>query len=515
MISPCTSRPSIVQNNCLILISCNYVDSSLPSNEGNDFVIGFFTNIGTTTYAVYICTKDPRGTMATISFPSLTLDNYPINIAISPDRCTLHTFPDGIAVNSPFDNDRAIRITTTDGNGADINVYGVNDAVFSADSFVALPCKTFNTNSYRTPDYKYFVFSTEILNAPDRYFSRVLMIPCSAGTHTITYTLPGGIPQTISNVPQYGTRIVQRETDITGTVVTSTSPLAVFTGHLCGQVPGKIPTCDHLIEQIPPHVVYGQTFFVVPMAVRESGDIIKVGSVTDDNQVNVTCTRLTASGTSTTIRTLPTSTINTGGVYEFRTEEKSGGESSADYKREFCCIETSKPAIVMQYSLGHNEDRVRLPPPSSLTSPGDPSMNLVPPVSQYKNDYLIPVLNEAINRPLLESFVGYAIAAEFFDPVNNDERNLVANGTTFLGHRNVLGSRDYINISCSNGRVCGYGAFGPIGKGTTRFAYTSQTESNPGLYAFVTSIGDQVQHAYPAGYECEPIGREFCCYFKK
>ena len=505
-----------------------HVDPSMQSSEGNDFVIAFFDNRPGTDpiYGVQICTKDSRGTTAVISFPSRTTDplvtGYPQNVNIPAGGCVFHNFlrSQDIFVDSTLDENKAIRITTTGGNGADISVFGVNDEGFTADTFVALPCKTFNQNSYRTPDYKYFVFSTGTLGDVDipRFFSRVLVIPCTEGTHTITYTLPGGTAETISNVPQYGTRIIQRETDITGTIVTSSSPLAVFTGHLCGQVPGIVTTCDHLIEQIPPHVVYGQTFFVVPMAVRESGDIIKVGSVTDDNQVNVTCTRLTASGTSTTIRTLPTSTINTGGVYEFRTEEKSGGESSAAYKREFCCIETSKPAIVMQYSLGHNEDRARLPPPplpARVTTSGDPSMNLVPPVSQYKNDYLVPVLNEPMKRSLLESFVGYAIAAEFFDPVNNDERNLMANGATFLGHINVLGSGDYINISCSNGRVCGYGAFGPISRGTTRFAYTSQRESNPGLYAFVTSIGDQVQHAYPAGYECEPIGREFCCYFKK
>ena len=94
-------------------------------------------------------------------------------------------------------------------------------------------------------------------------------------------------------------------------MLTATGPLAVFTGHQCGQFPTNVTACDILVEQIPPHVTYGQTFFALPLAVRRSGELYRVGSILDDNDVTVTCTKLKLDGTPET-RTL-TAKLNSSG----------------------------------------------------------------------------------------------------------------------------------------------------------------------------------------------------------
>ena len=56
-----------------------------------------------------------------------------------------------------------------------------------------------------------------------------------------------------------------------------------------------------------------------------------------------------------------------------------------NYRRDFCCIETTKPAVIMMYSKGHSVDEITIP--DATGTQGDPFMLLVPPVAQYLNNY--------------------------------------------------------------------------------------------------------------------------------
>lgn len=50
--------------------------------------------------------------------------------------------------------------------------------------------------------------------------------------------------------------------DLTGTVVTSSAPVAVYAGHDCALVPYNRYACDHLEEQVPPVETLGQRYVV-------------------------------------------------------------------------------------------------------------------------------------------------------------------------------------------------------------------------------------------------------------
>ena len=454
--------------------------------------------------ALFITTNDPNNARITILVPNRSRDigfsdfprfltitrgisfrvDFPVNISGGPD----------IRVNGSTDRSNGIVIQST----ADVSVIGVNSGSAATDGFLALPCIDFNSadGSSNLVEYKYFIFSAFSMLP---FKSRILIVTCEDDNNDITITLPNdGGTVDVQSLQLYETFMFEEEGDLTGAIVTSRTILSVFASHECGQVPPDATTCDHLVEQIPAHAVYGTMFFAVPFALRESGDILRIGSVTDDNEITVTCTRRTAAGSMSIVNA--SATIDEGGFYEFRTLKLSDvpGLRSTDYRRDFCCIQTSKPAIVMQYSLGGSEDRVFV---SDMAGPiGDPAMSLVPPVEQYSNSYTVHTFDDVVEESEFKSFISWAIPLEFFS-----SGILTLNGNPYPPP--TQGSEEYILIHCKNGELCGFGAFGPMPVGDTTISYESLTD-NPGVYVSIYGFSGESSYAFPAGYQCESIGRK-------
>ena len=421
-----------------------------------------------------ICTNDPLGATVAITTPLLQIEGLPIDISVAAGTCEQIRLPYGIGVIFQERSNKGIHIRST--NGAKLTVR-MREALL-------LPCARFSSTSY-----KYFVFSS---SDP---FAEIILVPCEDGLE-ISYTLPGGTQTPVPPLSQYQTFLILYIRDLTGTIITSSGPLSVVISFFC------------TIQQIPPHVVYGQTFFALPLSspVRHSGDIFRVGSVTDNNVITVTCTQRTASGSPINTINTTSVTINTGDYHQLRINNEPGLRSN-DYQWEFCCIETSKPAIVMRYSNRINRIYVNKTLIISESDDFFQHITLVPPVTQYSNNYLIPGLSTT-SIPFITSrlFISYAIAAKFFNESNNDRINFMVNRTTlFPASQCNNGSGGYIPIHCSNNEVCGYGAFTPIPAGTVSISYTS-----PNAALFVSAYDSDSFDITTAGYELEPIGRELC-----
>lgn len=358
-------------------------------------------------------------------------------------------------MRSSFESLNGIHVSSI--NQVPITVIGVISGNTSNGAFLALPC-----TKYKTREYKYFIFSKTFNSNANN--SKFLIVPCEDHL-TISYALPDDPnPVAIEFTRKFQTILVQRSTDLTGTVVTSSGPLSVFVGHECGQK-SNLTECDFLIEQIPPHVTYGTNFLALPYASRQSGSVFRVGSVLDDNMVNITCTQSSNQAI-----------INDGEHYEFRT-------SSVE---DFCCIETSLPATVMQYALGHSS--------SNNTTDNDFSMSYVPPIEQYRNNYLISTFNTT-------GFMSYALSTLFFNNDTFRSSFLVDSLPFFPG----IGSE----IVCNSGGQNGFGAYTSLSSENTEVSYDDVQVFNEAVYVSVygfTRTGHML--SYPAGYECEPIGRE-------
>ena len=388
-----------------------------------------------------------------------------------------------------------------------LTVYGINDADVSTDAFLGLPFHT-----YSVSQYKYFVFSTTVSGTDVQFESRFLIVGCVDNTivtvrPTQTIEIPtdltgeSGIksvdPSSAVNTGSFTLNCLQTiqfdaSQDLTGTIIESNNPISVFVGHECGQIPADMTTCDHLVEQIPPDVTWGQLFFTVPLDVRESGERYRVGTVSDNNEVTVTCTtegempRQVAQQTIHADRSMQQ-------YVEFDTVGNDINVVNDDYKHDFCCIETSKPAIVMMYSKGHSVDEITLEGISGIQ--GDPFMLLVPPLSQYSNNYTVTSAKQV--RTDFVGHISYSIPSQFFDNSTVAQAALIINGTTFAP------DSGYQPIYCSNNLTCGYGAYSALSRGDHLVQYDM-----PGsvLNLFVYGFLRELSFAYPAGFEMEAIG---------
>ena len=285
------------------MIYCCTTDPTAPSSKGNEFILGFIGNrVERPTVALFVTTDNPDPVNFTVEYFETTQ-----MFEARKERTTLVNLPVGnpgeigdirVVLN---ERNKGVRVKATDPTKL-LTVYGINDADVSTDAFLALPCHT-----YPYLQYRYFVFSTNTISDAGVFQSRFLIVPCEDNTQvTIMPTqqiqantdLTGSpVPLTVQpggsidiRVNRLQTALFQSADDLTGTVLESDKPISVFVGHECGQAPGGITTCDHLVEQMPPDAVWGTQFFTVPLDERESGELYRVGTVVDDNQVTVTCT---------------------------------------------------------------------------------------------------------------------------------------------------------------------------------------------------------------------------------
>ena len=460
--------------------------------------------VDSATAALFVTTDDPGPVEFTVEYFEKT-----VTYEARRGRTTLvklpvsETIPDDIRIRTEDERNKGVRVKATNSSKL-LTVYGINDAAVSTDAFLALPC-----HRYPVVQYKYFVFSTSTELLTGTFQSRFLIIPCEDDTRvTLQPTkqiqadpdLTGQtVPQPIAPGRQLDITMDRLQTaqfnsadDLTGSIIISDKPISVFVGHECGQVPGDVTACDHLVEQIPPDATWGTQFFTAPLDVRESGEHYRVGTVADNNQVTVTCT---LEG-QTTPRLRMTRTLRSQrgqNYFEFDTVGDNTNGMTPSYRRDFCCIETTKPAIVMMYSEGHSVDEIIL---DGITgTQGDPFMVLIPPLSQYFNDYTATTANQV--KPDFIGHISFTIPIQFFDNSAVDHSALSVNGTTFMP------DSGYQRILCANNQTCGYGAYSGLPVGDHLVSYD---KPGAGMNLFVYGFQNEISFGYPTGFEMQPIG---------
>lgn len=468
--------------------------------------------VDTSTVALFVTTDDPSTVQFTVEYFGIE-QTY----ATTKGRTTFVNLPVGgpgdigdIRIYEESERNKGVHVRATDPTKL-LTVYGINDAAVSTDMFLALPC-----HLYPVENYRYFVFSANTISFLGTFRSRFLIVACEDNTEVtirpaqqiqvnadlsgfpipVLVTSGGSITLTINRL---STAQFNSDSDLTGTIIVSNQPISVFVGHECGQVPDDRTACDHLVEQIPPDATWGTLFFTVPLDLRESGERYRIGTVTDDNNVTITCT----SEGQTTPRLHMTKTIHSqrdlGDQYmEFDTIGDNTNGITQSYRRDFCCIETTRPAIVMMYSKGHSADEITL---EGVTgTQGDPFMLLVPPISQYSNDYTITTAKQV--RTDFTGHISYALPVQFFDNSAISRNALTLNGTTFMP------DSGYYPIYCYSGQICGYGAYSGLPTGDHEVVYNV---SGAAMMLYVYGFLREISFAYPAGFEMQAIGGRLYC----
>ena len=148
--------------------------------------------------------------------------------------------------------------------------------------------------------------------------------------------------------------------DLTGSIVASDAPVAVFSGHDCALVPYNRYACDHLEEQLFPVESLGRHYLVAP---------------TPSAAMEPNLLRIVAVRANTSITFSPAS------VHAPVTLAASGDSIEFEV-RQPVEINASDAVEVAQFLVGANFD-----PSNPIPVNGDPDMVLVPPVEQFESRY--------------------------------------------------------------------------------------------------------------------------------
>lgn len=308
-----------------------------------------------------------------------------------------------VKVNIP----RNLQTTTSDmeNRWKGIHVYTVrqNDKIFvlvenfhntiNYGSFLAYPSgfEAIQENS----SFEYRIISTE-----DITYSEFLLVGCYNNTlveiiPSQPVTLPADLQaQNDSDVvevypgtshyvlvQQMQTLLVLSVPDLTGTTIISNKPLTVISGHECARVPSSVPGCEHFAIQVPPTSTWGSTFLLAPFAGRVGPQTFKAISSVNNATFSYIC--------DANVHHIQ------GPTFELNTSN-------------YCYLESSKPAIVVQFSTGHD-----------LDSRGDPAIAMISPIENYLHKTKLILL------PFPSNYISVTTSAEHFD-----RNNILLDGTS-------------------------------------------------------------------------------------
>ena len=450
------------------------------------------------------------------NLPEAMREGFPLTKNVSYGEVVTVTLHQEMAVKDQgagpnlLERSKAIRVQTQ--GGKKVSVQGFVDDVRSSDGFVALPCDAMRNDIFNR--FEYLVLAGEQNPNPDDpdKNSEIIIIPCDDATEirvdpTQLVTLnrltdlpvppnriqagPGGTFTSVTFTANAGqTILLSNNDDLSGTIIRGNKPLVVLSGHECAEVPLDISACDHLVEQMPPGHAFGYTFFLVPLAARVSGDMFRVGTLTDGTQVTVTC----VTSPQDVPKTIPLDgdgAIDRGGYVTFWTPGNEDNERN--WKPSYCCVDTTEPVVLTQYSAAYSYDQRLMGKPNSEL--GDPFMTLIPPVTQFLNNYTIRSLSGA-SGPFPFRYINLAIASTFFDNSTAAQNQVRINDTA------VTPIDSWLPMYCSNNEICGYGAQVQVSSGTIR-VYHERPEVGLGMHYY--AYQQQNSYAVPAGYELTPM----------
>ena len=276
------------------------------------------------------------------------------------------TLPYNTAVNSVNQRNKGIEVIAEEGKS--IRVAVENYAQYTSDSYLVLP-----TLDFPVMNYTYYAVSS---GGP--YGSATAIIVAAKDNTVVTITptqtitipsdlIPGGTTVSAGNSATFTLNRLQtyaiRATglDITGTKVFTTKPIALFTGHECGNVPVGICCCDVLMEQVTPTINWGKVFIFALLRGQAAGTYIKVLGHKSTTTFTLRC----SNGLS--------QSYTLSGSLKVRTDLLSP-------ETLICSITSNQPIFVVQLC----------PSQQKGSTQGDPFMLIVPPIEQFSTNVTFP-----------------------------------------------------------------------------------------------------------------------------
>ncbi len=178
-----------------------------------------------------------------------------------------------------------------------------------------------------------------------------------------------------------------QEHDMTGARITSTKPVAVFSGHVCSFYPHGLSACDHLEEQLFPTDTWGRDFALVPLAQRNESPTTREATYwkflaqRDNTNIELSVPFLDLEPLPPGY---PSSTDCRDKLQGDRTIVLNEGEFCEFGTRLPTLATSNQPTLIMGILSG--QDSTGLISIDGANA-GDPAIFLVPPRRQYRTSY--------------------------------------------------------------------------------------------------------------------------------
>lgn len=323
----------------LFVVAATLPALAAPDSKGTDFWLMFNANYsGAQQLSLFITADVP--TTGEVTIPGL---GFSTPFSVTPPAVTTVVIPLGAEVRtSDVVESKGIHVTALN----EVTVYGLNRIPYTTDAYLGLPTDILGTE-YIVLAYK--GGGTQFAIAAVQNGTTVTITPSvTTGGRT------GGIPYNIAmNQGQtYQLTNTGGAADLSGTIITSDKPIAVFGSNRCVNIPPGYGYCDHIVEQLPPTVTWGKNFVTIPLARRMNGDTFRFLASTD--------------GTTVSVNGAVVAALNRGQLHE----RIITGPAQ---------ITSDQPILVAQYSNGRTFDGIT----------GDPFMMLIPPFEQFLGGYTV------------------------------------------------------------------------------------------------------------------------------
>ena len=410
-------------------------------SSANEFFLGFSSNhAGAQEIRLYVTTPESTSVNFMVEATGLSFSGV-----AGRNSSAIVIVPTSLEVDSASDRNKGIHVKAE--GDKRINVYGLSYSNRTSDAFLALPCSRLAQDSY-----EYFAVSA----SPSPSFQpSVLVVACEDNTE-VTIGSSGSVTLNRSQTYLSGS-----SSDITGTRITSTKPVALFGNHPCAQVPDSADFCDHLTEQIPPTTTWGSSFMAASFLGRSTEDVFRVVASQPSTSFTINCT---------SSQPVLHSLSNSGSWQEFTIARDS-----------FCSMTATEPVLLMQFALGSSVDKA-----INGGERGDPLMMMLPPVQQYSNNYVINILTSRF----AENYITICVALEDFEP-----------NKIFVDSTNLASSQ--WNQVCSSSGDCGY---------ITRMMLTTSgdhqirhEDEDARIGVLVYGQNTANSYGYPAGLKLTPV----------
>ncbi len=419
----------------VLMISAS-VGNAAPDSKGTDFWLAFPTNGVTGQLTLFIA--GDTATTGTVTGPGMA----PTNFSVAPGTVTVVNIPIIAELNtSDTVESKGIHVTAQ----AEVTVYGLNRAVFSSDAYLGLPTDILGTD-YIVLGYSGSGPELAIVGTVDGTIATITL-SASVGSRA------AGVPFNI-NLNQGQTYQLRGSADLSGTIITSDKPIAVFGGNSCTNIPPGFAFCDHIVEQLPPTQTWGKSFVTVPLATRNNGDTFRFLASTNGTNITVN---------GTVVTPVP---LNRG---QFHERIINGS----------AVITSDQPILVAQYSNGCAFDS------ACGSADGDPFMMLIPPFEQFLGQYTVSTPDDANDTTpqFPANFINVVAPNAAVGAITLDGTAIPTANFTAIGSSGFSGAQ----VSLSQGS---HNLSGPLPFG-----------------AFIYGFGSFDSYGYPGGLSLAPIAR--------